>query len=195
MHSSLKLSYNWKLWDSEFIFVLQECVGTVFALVDAQHREHLGMMWAIALNQLKTYKIVKISYNLTMIIIIIIRARHFTCYYICTVWITVCQMQILCLLEVSSVHAILEKMGIHSHDAKFLGSLYKIRQAFNCEFWRLLKDIYTISITYHFQECNPIFAYHGTFSFLWLLFEITLEVLMNKTSLIGSKPDFVLSHV
>lgn len=130
-----------------------------------------------------------------LIIIIIIRARHFTCYYICTVWITVCQMQILCLLEVSSVHAILEKMGIHSHDAKFLGSLYKIRQAFNCEFWRLLKDIYTISITYHFQECNPIFAYHGTFSFLWLLFEITLEVLMNKTSLIGSKPDFVLSHV
>lgn len=130
-----------------------------------------------------------------LIIIIIIRARHFTCYYICTVWITVCQMQILCLLEVSSVHVILEKMGIHSHDAKFLGSLYKTREAFNCEFWRLLKDIYTISITYHFQECNPIFAYHGTFSFLWLLFEITLEVLMNKTSLTGSKPDFVLSHV
>ena len=58
---------NLRFW---LIFILQECVGTVFALVDAQHREHLGMMWA--LNRLKTYKIVKIlSYNLIIIIIIL----------------------------------------------------------------------------------------------------------------------------
>lgn len=46
------------------------------------------------------------------------------------------------------------KKWIHSLDSKFIGLLYKTKEVFNYEFWRLVKEIYTISITYLFKERN-----------------------------------------